>query len=126
MHGLVGSLVAACTAVGVLATPAQADDIITPVTWATRGYAYGAGEGVWHSYGETLALYDRKADGAGVTAYLFVNGSLYTQKTCTSGASSGCNYNFSFPEGLSVRLDVCLEDDGTVIAESCDTRYGTT
>jgi len=91
----------------------------TSKTVADAPYTYWAGEAFFDSLGEHMYVTDFHKDGAGVRVHFSVDYGAWQQRTNTKGADNQVDYNLDYPENLSFRFFVCLENNGTNLAGTC-------
>ncbi|GIG68172.1 hypothetical protein [Phytomonospora endophytica] len=116
---LIATTAAALAATIATATPAHAGTNGDASTIAGSGFTYNAGSVFFAHDGEIFYVEDNHADGAGVIAYWWIGNTYQGEMYNGLGGDTSKPFNKSVTDGLKVRFQICVTDNGDVKTSTC-------
>src|ERR1043165_3479084 len=110
---------AALAAVVATATPANAGTNGDASTVASGSFTYNAGSVFFAHHGEHFYVEDNHADGAGVIAYWWIGNTYQGEMYNGMGGDTSKDFDKSVTDGLTVRFQICVSDNGSVKTGTC-------
>ncbi|MEV0646251.1 hypothetical protein AB0I28_13400 [Phytomonospora sp. NPDC050363] len=101
------------------AAPAHAGTNGDAGTIGSGSFTANAGTLFFAHDGEIFYVEDNHADGAGVIAYWWIGSTYQGEMYNGGGANTSKTFNKSVTDGLQVRFQVCVSDNGSVKTGTC-------